>query len=126
MSFSRRVALARASILIVTTLPAAAQGISPRSPASPVLPVPPQQAPEGSCPASAILFTQGDSQTIEDFLGLSCAQQPPNPQYNRRNSWWRVFRPEEEFGVLGPVQLCEIQFGVESSVTPAEPGTGER
>ena len=122
MSFSRRVAFALALLLIVTTLPAAAQGLSPRSPASPVLPMSPQEAPEGSCPPSAILFTQSDSQTIEDFLGISCAQQPPSPQYHRRNSWWRVFRPEEEFGVLGPVQVCEIQFGVESSVTPGATG----
>src|SRR4029450_9749506 len=122
MSFSRRVASALALLLIVTTLPAGAQGLSPRSPASPVLPMSPQEAPEGACPPSAILFTQGDSQTIEDFLGISCAQQPPSPQYHRRNSWWRVFRPGEEFGVLGPVQLCEIQFGVESSVTPGATG----
>ncbi len=123
MSLSRRVAFALVSLLIVTTLPAAAQGLSPRSAASPVLPASPPQAPEGACPPSAILFTQGDSQTIEDFLGISCSQQPPSPQYHRQNSWWRVFRPKEEFGVLGPVQICEIQFGVESSVTPG--GTGQ-
>jgi len=80
----------------------------------------PPHVPEGGCPPPAILFTQNASQTFEDFNGIACSLQTP-PQYHLANSWWRSYSLNDH-GVLGPVQICEIQFGVEQSVSPGGAG----
>jgi S-layer homology domain len=81
---------------------------------------PPVDSPDGGCPPSAILFTQNTSQAFETGNGIACSLQTP-PQYHGDNSWWRVFEPEL-FGQLGPVVICELQFGVEQSQSPGGAG----
>ena len=117
----RRIAPCFAALLILVSSYAVAQNLSRRSPTAPAAPAPPPYVPEGSCSPTAILFTQNSSQTIEDFNGITCIPQVPPPFYHFDNSWWRSYRLED-FGVLGPVQLCEIQFGVEFSTTPGATG----
>jgi hypothetical protein len=119
--FLRRIALALAASIVCLAADASAQSLTRRSPDSPTFPAPPFQAPEGSCPPPAILFTQNSSQTFEAANGVACALQPPSPPYHANSSWWRSFRLED-FGLLGPVQLCQLEFGVEQAQTPGATG----
>ncbi len=118
----RRIAFALAALYLGLASHLSAQGLSRRSPPTVAPSTAPPYAPEGTCPPGNIFFTQNTSQTFESFNGISCIQTPPDPEYHFATSWWRSYRLED-FGILGPVQLCEIEFGVEQAITPG--GTGQ-
>jgi hypothetical protein len=115
-----RRALLSAAVLASFAALASGQTFSRNArPSTTSTPVP--DSTDGGCPPEAVLFTQNSSQTFEAGNGISCSLPTP-PQYHGDNSWWRVFKPAEEFNVLGPVVICELQFGVEQSVSPGGAG----
>lgn len=117
----RRIASCFAALLVLFGGYATAQSLSRSAGTSPRAPARPAEAPEGSCPPSTIFFTQMSNQTPVAANGVACRLDPPNPEYHLANSFWRSFRLEDH-GILGPVQICEIQFGVEQAVTPGAAG----
>src|SRR5262245_51669005 len=104
-------------LLLASTSPA--QSLLQRNeeplPASPAIEAP------AACPPGDVFFTQSTSQTIQAEGGLTCAQLSP-PRYHSDNSWWRTFLPQQQFQVLGPVQVCEVQLGIEQATTPGGAG----
>jgi len=98
------------ALALVTTLPAFALGAQFARRSTPA--VPPQHAaaaPQGT-PCGPTTVTQSSTQTITNLNSVACVDQ--NTGFHGQNSYWRAF-DLRELGVLGPLDVCEVSFGIE-------------
>ncbi len=96
---------------VATTGALTAQAYGSNSPPRSRDAAPAPETPEGEL-CGILFLTHSSSLINEPDLGIACANQSTNAHLE--NTWWRSYYLPD-FGILGPVDICEIQFGVDES-----------
>src|SRR4051812_13690105 len=78
----------------------------------------PEAAPQGEVCGPTIV-TQSATLTVLDQFSVACVDMQTNAHAD--NSYWRAF-DLRELGVLGPMDICAVSFGIESADAAGDAG----